>query len=165
MVQPATAQIGRFSVAGMLFSDNPSKEGQDERLHARVGGGGTRVKRVLLVEKDKLFRQVLALVLKWNTDLKESFEADSLANARRTLNNVGHKPDLAVVDLDLANAEGFELIRELRTSAPEVPVLAITLRQEADRRERALRAGAEEVLPMAASPKQIVDVAKRLLGE
>jgi DNA-binding NarL/FixJ family response regulator len=122
------------------------------------------MKRVLLVEEDGLFRQVLALVLKWNTDLKETIEADSLAEASRVLDNSDHRPDLAVVDLDLANAAGFELIEELRITDPDLPVLAITLRPDADRRERALQAGAGEVLTMvAASPKHIVDVAKRLI--
>ena len=123
------------------------------------------MKRALLVEKHGLFRQVLALVLKWNTDLKETLEADSLAQARQILGNSTPKPDLAVVDLDLANGDGFELISELRSSAPDVPVLAITLGRDTERRELALRRGAAEVLPMAASPKQIIDVAKQLLGE
>ena len=123
------------------------------------------MKRVLLVDKYNLFRQLLALVLKWNTDLKQSVEAESVAQARRVLDNSSHKPDLAIVDLDLANGEGFELIEELRMAAPDVPVLGITLRPDAERRERALRAGAGEVLTMAASPWQIVEVAKRLVGE
>ena len=123
------------------------------------------MKRVLFVDDDNLFRQVLALVLKCNTDLKESVEANSLPEARRTLGNSNHEPDLAIVDLDLANADGFELINELRTSAPEVPVLAIMLRADAERRERAWRAGAAEVLTMAASPEEIVDAAKRFVGE
>jgi DNA-binding NarL/FixJ family response regulator len=123
------------------------------------------MKRVLLVEKYNLFRQVLALVLKWNTDLKESVEAESLAQARRALDNSSHKPDLAIVDLDLDNGDECALIEELRMAAPDVPVLAITLRRDAERRERALQAGAAEVLTMAAPPKQIVEVAKQLVGE
>jgi DNA-binding NarL/FixJ family response regulator len=127
--------------------------------------GGTQVKRVLLIEQHSLFRQVLALVLKWNTDFKESVEADSLAQALRILGNSNHKPDLAIVDLDLANSDELDLISELRASAPDVPVLVITLRPDVEQRERALRAGAGEVLPMAASPKEIVDVAKQLIRE
>lgn len=123
------------------------------------------MKRVLVIEKHNLFRQVLALVLKWNTDLEETIEADSLAEARQVLGNSNHNPDLAVVDLDLADGGGFELIGELRMTNPDVPVLAITLRPNAERRERALRAGAAEVLTMAAFPQEIVDAAKRLLGE
>ena len=122
------------------------------------------MKRVLFVDDDNLFRQSLALVFKLNTDLKESVEADSLAEARRLLDNSTHKPDLAIVDLNLGKGVGFELIEELRMTHPEVPVMAITLRHDAHRRERALGAGAEAVLTMAASPKEIVDVAKRLVG-
>ena len=123
------------------------------------------MKRVLFVDDDNLFRQSLALVLKLSTGLKESVEADSLAEARRVLGNSNYKPDLAVVDLNLVGGVGFKLIEELRKAHPDVPVLAITLRQDAERHDRALRAGAEEVLTMAAPPNEIVDVAKRLVGE
>ena len=123
------------------------------------------MKWVLFVDQHTLFRQVLALVLKWNTDLKETLEANSLSEARQVLGNSNHKPDLAVVDLDLGKGDGFELISDLRTIAPDVPVLAITLKRDAERRERALQAGAGKVLTMAASPKEIVDAAKQLVEE
>jgi DNA-binding NarL/FixJ family response regulator len=123
------------------------------------------MKRVLLVDKNNVYRQVLALVLKWNTELKESAQADSLTQARRILGSSKGKPDLAIVNLNAAKAEGFELMKELRMSAPEVPVLAITLERDVEQRDRALRAGAREVLTMAVSPKEIVDAAKRLVGE
>ena len=123
------------------------------------------MKRVLLLDKNNVYRQVLALVLKWNTELKESAEADSLTQACRILGSSKGKPDLVIVNLGAAKADEFELVKELRMSAPEVPVLAITLRRDVERRDRALRAGAEEVLTMAASPKEIVDAAKRLVGE
>jgi DNA-binding NarL/FixJ family response regulator len=123
------------------------------------------MKRVLLVDKNEAYRRLLALVLKWNTDLKESAEADSLAEARRVLGNSDCQPDLAIVNLGSANADGFDLVKELRMSAPDVPVLAITLMRNVERHDRALRVGAREVLPMAASCKEIVAAAKRLVGE
>jgi DNA-binding NarL/FixJ family response regulator len=123
------------------------------------------MKRVLLVDKTNVYRQVLALVLKWNTELKESAQADSLTQARRILGNSNRQPDLAIVNLNAAKADGFELMKELRMSAPEVPVLAITLERDVEQRDRALRAGAREVLTMDVSPKEIVDAAKRLVGE
>ena len=123
------------------------------------------MKRVLLFDNNKVYRQVLALVLKWNTELKEIAEADSLTQARRVLGNSNRQPDLAIVNLDTTNADVFELVEELRMSAPEVPVLAITLGRDVDQRDRALGAGAREVLPMAVSPKELVDAAKRLLNE
>jgi DNA-binding NarL/FixJ family response regulator len=142
----------------------PSKEGPRERLRATAPCGDPRMKRVLLVDDDNLFRQSLGLVLKWNTDLKWNIEAGSLVEARWILGASNPALDLAIIDADLVNGEGFALIEELRTSDPDVPVLAITLGPDVERRERALRAGADEIITMAASPEEIVDVAKRLVG-
>ena len=122
-------------------------------------------KRVLLVEEDDLFRQILALVLERSTLLKESVQASSLTAIRQLLSNSDHKPDLAIVDLDLTNGGRFDLlIGELRTMVPDVPVIGITLKDDAERREGALRAGADEVLAMTAPPKEIVEAANRLIG-
>jgi DNA-binding NarL/FixJ family response regulator len=122
-------------------------------------------KRVLLVDEDDLFRQLLALVLQRSTLLKESVQASSLTATRQLLSDSDHKPDLAIVDLDLANGGGFDLlIGELRMMVPDVPVIGITLKDDAERREWALRAGADEVLTMAAPPKEIVEAANRLIG-
>ena len=108
------------------------------------------MKPALLVNKHNVLRQVL--VFKWNTDLKESAEADSLAEAHRVLGNSNRKRDLATVNLEPANADGLELMKELRMTAPDVPVLAITMKRDVDRRDRALWAG--EVLIMAAPPRR-----------
>ncbi|HEX2108636.1 MAG TPA: response regulator [Rubrobacteraceae bacterium] len=123
------------------------------------------MKRVLLVDDHNLFRESLALGLKTNTDLQECIQAKSLAEARRVLDNSDRKLDLAIVDLDLASAGGFELIKELRVSHPDVPVLALTFEPDANSRDRALRAGAAEVLNIAASQRDIVEVARGLASE
>ena len=68
------------------------------------------MKRALYADDNNLFRQSLALVLKWYTDVKMRVESNSLTEARQVLGNSNHKPDHAVVDLDLAYGEGFELI-------------------------------------------------------
>ena len=122
-------------------------------------------KRVLLVDEDGLFRQILALVLERSTPLKESVQASSLSATRQLLSNSEQKPDLVIVELDLTNGGSFELlIGEMRVVVPDVPVIGITLKDDAQRREGALRAGAYEVLTMAAPPGEIVGAAKRLIG-
>ena len=123
------------------------------------------MKWVLLIDEHNLFRQILALVLQRTTLLKQSIQVSSLSEARQVLGNSIHKPDLAIVDLDLANGGGFELlIGQLRTMVPDVPVIGITQKDDAERREEALRAGADEVLAMTAPPKEIVEAANRLIG-
>jgi len=122
-------------------------------------------KRVLLIDEDVLFRQLIALVLERSIVLEESVQACSLTDTRRVLSNPDRNPDLVVLGLDLTNGGGFEpLIGELRMMVPDVPVIGITLKDDAQRRESALRAGADEVLTMAAPPREIVEVASRLVG-
>jgi DNA-binding NarL/FixJ family response regulator len=123
------------------------------------------MKRVMLVDDHNMFRESLALMLRRHTDFKECVQAHSLAEARRLLSNPYRNLDLAIVKLDLANGGSLDLIKELRMTHPDVPVLAITLERDAYRRDGALRAGAAEVLPLAVSHREIVDVVKRLVDQ
>jgi DNA-binding NarL/FixJ family response regulator len=131
-------------------------------LRAYVGRGVPPMKRVLLVDDHDLFRRMLAVVLEQHTDLKEDVHAESLAEARSALSRHHGDLDVAVVDLDLPEGEATELVRELR--ALGVPVLGIVGPQAPERRERALRAGAGEVLRTDSTGDEIVGAVKRLVG-
>lgn len=120
------------------------------------------MRRVLLVDSQNLFRQVLAVFLEQHTNLKESVQAASLGEAHQTLADLGSRVDLAVVNLDLSEEDATELIEHLR--AEDVPVLALTADRSLEWRARALRAGASEVLTMETSSEQIIDTAKRLVS-
>ena len=120
------------------------------------------MKRILLVARHNLFRQVLAIMLEQHMDLKENIQAGSLGEARRVLTDLGSRVDLAVVDFDLPDGDATELIEHLR--AEDVPVLALTANPSLDWRARALRAGASEVLTMETSSEQLIDTAKRLVS-
>jgi two-component system uhpT operon response regulator UhpA len=122
------------------------------------------MKRVLIVDDHDLFRQVLAVVLRQHTDLKESVQAESLAEARRILGDLGGKIDLAIVDLDMSDKNGTELIKELRDVEPDVPVLAFTVGRSLQLRARALQAGADQVLSTATPGEKIVRAAELLVG-
>jgi DNA-binding NarL/FixJ family response regulator len=134
----------------------PQKRGDD--------GRGTRVSQALVVEDLRLFREVLAVMLEEQTDLKKTIQTKSLAEARRVWERLCGDIDLAIVDLDLTNGDGLSLIENLREAAPDVPVLALTSARSLEQRARALRAGANEVITMDSSSDQIIDAAKRLLS-
>jgi DNA-binding NarL/FixJ family response regulator len=120
------------------------------------------MKRVLIVDDHDLFREVLATVLQHNTHLKENVQAESLGEARQLLRSLDGNIDLAIVDVDLPNGDGAEMIKELREV--DVPVLALTLGQNLQGRDRAVRAGAAEVFSTETSGEEIVRAAKRLVG-
>jgi two-component system response regulator PhoP len=122
------------------------------------------VKRALLVEDHRLLREGLAVMLEEYTDLKNTAQAGSRAEARQFWGHLPSEVDLAIVDLDLPNGEGISLIENLREAEPEIPVLALTASRNVERHVQALRAGADEVLSTASSLEKIVGVVQQLVG-
>jgi two-component system, NarL family, nitrate/nitrite response regulator NarL len=127
-----------------------------------VQQGDYTVKRVLLIEDHALFRESLALLLEWRLGL-ESIEAGSLAEGRRVLSAVKDMADLAIIDLDLPDGDGSELIEHLHETEPDVPILAFTANRSLIRRARALEAGADEVLAKMEPVEQIIGAAEQLV--
>jgi two-component system response regulator DesR len=124
-----------------------------------VGKKGTRVKQAVLIEDHALFREGLALLLEWRTGL-ESVEAGSLAEGHRVLSDPRGTTDVAIINLNLPDGDGCELIAQLHKTEPRVPVLALT----ADRSlaQRALEAGANEVLTKTTPVEQIIDAVEQI---
>lgn len=114
------------------------------------------MKQALLIEDHALFREGLALLLEWQTGL-ESVEAGSLAEGRRALSDLRGTTDVAIIDLNLPDGDGSELIEQLRKTQPDVPVLALTADRSLAWQARALEAGADEVLAKATPVEQIID--------
>ena len=122
------------------------------------------MKRVLIVDDHDLFRQVLAVVLGQHTELRESVQVESLAEARRVWGGLNGKIDLAIIDLDIADGDGTELIKEFRAAQPDLPVLAFTVGRSVELRALALQAGANQVLSTATPGEKIIRAAELLVG-
>ncbi len=120
------------------------------------------MKRLLLVHNNALFREALALLLEWQMGL-DSVEAGSVAEAHRILGEPHHdEVCLAIVDIDLPNEDGIELIKELRELEPDCPVLALTTTRSMQKHIQALQAEAEEVFTIGESIEELTDAVRRL---
>jgi DNA-binding NarL/FixJ family response regulator len=119
------------------------------------------MKRLLLVHKNALFREGLALLLEWQMGL-DSVQAGSVAEAHRILGEPHHdEVCLAVVDTDLPDEDGIELIKELGELDPDCPVLALTTTQSLQRHIQVLQAGAEEVFTIGESIEELTSAVRR----
>jgi DNA-binding NarL/FixJ family response regulator len=116
------------------------------------------MRRLLLVEGHALFRQGLALLLEWRTGLG-CIQAGSLAEAGRILSDMKDKPACVIVDLELLDGNGVEVIKQLR----ELPVLALVSGRSLERRIQASEVGVDEVLPKTQSAERIVEEVRRLV--
>jgi CheY-like chemotaxis protein len=78
------------------------------------------MERLLLVEHNLLFREGLALLLKCRTGLSSVY-ARSLAEAKGILDDANQKLACVIVDLDLPDGDGTELLKQLNG----LPVVAL----------------------------------------
>jgi two-component system, NarL family, response regulator DevR len=116
--------------------------------------------QLLLVEHNLLFGDGLALLLEWRTGLG-SVRAGSLAEAKAILGEANQKkPACVVVDLDLPEGEGTEVLEEVDGQ----PVVALIGSRNPVRQAEAMELGADEVLGKAEAAKKIAAAVERLIG-
>lgn len=121
--------------------------------------------RVMLVDDHASFLQPLAFMFEQEPDLTVVARAESVAEAReklRELAGAGLKVDLVLLDLDLPDGSGTEIVEILRESDPEVLTLILTSSTEREQLAPAIEAGAAGVMHKSAEISAIVDAARRL---
>jgi DNA-binding NarL/FixJ family response regulator len=115
--------------------------------------------RILLVEDHVAFRDTLAILLENEPDMEVVAQAGSLAEAREALD----RPiDVAVIDLILPDADGTELIEELRRSKPGFRVLVLSATIDSGHTEDLLNVGADAVLSKIEDYPMIVEQVRSL---
>ena len=118
------------------------------------------VVRVLLVEDHAVFRELFASAFDREPDFEVVAQAGTLAGAREALEDV----DVAVLDLQLPDGEGTDLIGELRERSPHAAALVLTAGLDPAICARAVAAGAAGVLHKSANAEEVMDAIRRLAG-
>jgi DNA-binding NarL/FixJ family response regulator len=101
--------------------------------------------RVLLVDDDPVFRELLAFVLRADAGaviVGQACDGEEGVELAREL-----RPDVVVMDLRMPNMDGFEATRQIAATVPDARVLVVSSSKERDDIERAGRAGAAGYLP------------------
>ncbi len=119
-------------------------------------------KRIFLVEDHSSFRQSLAMMFGMEDDFEVAGQAGSLAEARKAFAKIGDDVNLGVLDLNLPDGEGMDLIAEFREKNPDFTALILTASLDRAEHARAVEAGAGAVLHKATDLDEIVDSLKRL---
>ena len=114
--------------------------------------------RVLLVDDHAAFREPLSFMFGRELEFEVVGQAGSLAEAREMLDGI----DVAVVDLDLPDGNGAELIGELRTVNPHAMTLVLTASDDRRVHAQAVEAGAAGVLHKSTRIKEIIEAVRRL---
>jgi DNA-binding NarL/FixJ family response regulator len=109
--------------------------------------------RLLLVDDHPIVREGLAAVLSDQFDFEVIGTAGSISEAGTQAREL--RPDVLLLDLELPDGNGADLLPTLLTDLPELAVLIFTAYDDDDRLRAALRAGAKGYLLKGAPAERI----------
>jgi len=97
--------------------------------------------KVMLVYDHPILRHGMAMLINLNPDMEVIAEAGDSEEALAIL-KAGHHPDIVLMDVSLKTVSGFEVIKNMHSLIPALPVLVVSMHDEVIYAARALRAGA-----------------------
>jgi DNA-binding NarL/FixJ family response regulator len=117
-----------------------------------------------VVDDHPLLRQGLALMINREPDLAVCGEAEEAQAAIKAI--AAKKPDILIADISLNGPDGLDLLKILRSSYPDLPVLVLSMHDESIYAERALRARANGyIMKQEATVKVLIAVRRILSGD
>ena len=128
-------------------------------MNGRDAVGAPR--RVLLVDDHPIVRQGLRRLIGNEAGLVVCAEAETVREARQAVRD--HAPDVVVVDLSLKDGDGMDLLKDIRAHHPGLPVLILSMHDEAVFAERLLAAGASGYIMKHAASEQFIVALRRVL--
>ncbi|WP_371152398.1 response regulator [Buchananella felis] len=118
--------------------------------------------RVMIVDDHEIVRRGIAEIVDRADGLTVVAEAGSLAEAVRRADLV--RPDVVLVDLQLPDGTGIDVMKSLREIDPEVKPIVLTSFDDDDALAESLAAGARAYLLKTVRGAEIADVVKAVAG-
>jgi two-component system, OmpR family, response regulator len=126
---------------------------------ANTGEEGLDAARLLVVEDEDTIRQLLAGSLRF-----AGFEVATAASGAEALRAVmGSPPDLVLLDVMMPDGDGFEVVRRIRSSGPDVPVIFLTARDDVRDRVTGLALGGDDYVTKPFSLEEVLERIRAVL--
>lgn len=120
-------------------------------------------RRILIVDDHPIVRQGLRRLMENEDDLSVCGEVETARDARVAIKELN--PDAVIVDISLKQGDGIELVRDVRAHYATLPMLVLSMHDEAIYAERMLSAGANGyIMKQAASDQFLVSLRRVLDG-
>jgi len=116
--------------------------------------------KLLIVDDAQALRERLVEMLSHITGLVTAVQAASVAEALGAIREL--KPDLAIVDLQLPDGNGIQVLREAKLQTPEMKVIIFTNHPEAQYKQRCTELGADFFLCKSTDSNLLIKIAERL---
>jgi DNA-binding NarL/FixJ family response regulator len=116
--------------------------------------------KVLLADDHAIFRAGLRRLVEEAGDMVVVAEA---ADGREAIEQVHDAmPDVVVIDISMPGLDGLEVISQLSSSRPTLPVLVLTMHEEEQYVVRTIAAGAKGYITKRSVPEQLVKAIRKV---
>jgi DNA-binding NarL/FixJ family response regulator len=116
--------------------------------------------RIAVADDHAIVRKGLRQIIAEANDLElagEAASADELLTLRRS-----HRVDVVVLDLTLGDRDGIDVLKQIRSEFPRVPVLMLSMHSEEIFAMRALRAGASGYVQKEEAAEKLLEAIRRI---
>jgi DNA-binding NarL/FixJ family response regulator len=116
--------------------------------------------RVLTIDDHPLVREGIGAIINSQPDMSVVASASNGKEGMEILRAL--RPDVTLLDLQLPDLSGIEIIIEIRTEFPDARIIILTTFQRDVEIQRALRAGARGYLLKSMPPQQMLDTIRQV---
>jgi DNA-binding NarL/FixJ family response regulator len=118
--------------------------------------------RVLIADDHAVVRQGLKQILQ---DTREMVVAGEALNGQEVLEKVRTEAwDVVVLDIAMPGRSGLDILKELKSERPKLPVLVLSMYAEDQFAVRVLRAGASGYLTKDSAPDELVKAVRKVVS-
>ena len=116
--------------------------------------------KILVVDDSASMRQIMSLILG-----QAGFQAEAVADGNQALAKLSPEHRLAIVDYNMPNMNGVELIRQIRSGATNkaLPILMVTTESEDSKKQEAKAAGATGWITKPFDQTALINLVKKLV--
>jgi DNA-binding NarL/FixJ family response regulator len=122
----------------------------------------TSKSRVYLIDDHPLLVQGITELVNAESDLLVVGSTAEWTSALKQIPEL--KPDVVVLDITLAKANGIEVLKNLRVHFPDLKVLMLSMHDENLYAMRSVRAGAHGYIMKMSATEEVVAAIRRILG-
>jgi len=95
-------------------------------------------------------------------DVSDMLVKDEANNGHETLKKVmSNEYDVVLLDISMPGRSGLELLEDIKSQRPKLPVLILSMHPEKQYAFRALRAGASGYLTKASAPQELIGAIRK----
>ncbi len=123
---------------------------------------GNNNTKILIVDDHPILRRGLSFLIDQENNFSVCAEADDAQKAMKAIKAL--TPDMIIVDISLPGLDGIELIKKIKHNYGNIPILVLSMHDEAVFAERALRAGARGYLMKQEAVDNIIIAMKHILA-